>query len=141
MTLVRHLLKPGKSLLEIDSNLCAEFTGLFTPDPELIQVCLDSYGEQQSENGAWVIREQDAPSARRADLRAAQQMLKKIARRLELAAEGQTPLLLRDANGEIRYACHVLASAVIGKLIQTHPTHQKFLIVLPDGRANCWRTS
>ena len=52
VALVRYLQQhPGCTLAEMEGVLCEAFPGLFTPDQELIQVCLESYGEQQPSEG------------------------------------------------------------------------------------------
>jgi hypothetical protein len=139
IALVNNLLKkPGRSFFEIDAALCEDFPGLFTPDAGLIRVCLTSYGEQQPiETGGWVLRPQDDPKSRRAELKSSLQALKHIAKRLGYQTKGRTPLLWTDANGEIKMAWYVQASAVVGKTILANPhPSEKSLIALPDIRAN-----
>ena len=139
MELVRYLIKhPGSTLLEIASHIYTCFPGLLAPDSELIHVCLGSYGQQDPpESGLWKIRVTDLPTARRADLEQITSLLKMIAHNLGYQAEDQTPLIWRNPNGEVRYACYSIVSAVIGELLlnQQYPP-EKSLLVLPGGRSN-----
>jgi hypothetical protein len=139
MSLVRHLQQnPGTSLLEADRLLCEAFPGLYTPSPELIQVCLESYGQQDPDDPArWHLRPEDVPHARRADLGAIHDLLDQIAGRIGFRLEGQGPVLWLDAAGNTAYACYVIDSAVFGEILSKgqYPP-DKVLIVLPGGRAN-----
>lgn len=139
MSLVRHLQQnPGTNLFEVDQVLCQAFPGLYTPSPELIQVCLESYGQQDPDNPArWRLRPEDVPHARQADLRAINDLLDQVAGRIGFRLEGQGPVLWLDDAGNIAYACYVIDSAVFGEILSEglYPP-AKVLIVLPGGRAN-----
>ena len=129
---------PYSTILDIDTYLCAAFPGLLTPDIELIHICLESYGEQDPpESGQWVLRENDQPRVRRSDLDEMQGSLTKLAEQLGFLVHVEKPLLWYDADGNIRYAFHIIASAIIGELVY-NPTYSpsQSLIVLPGGRAN-----
>jgi hypothetical protein len=139
MALVRTLLKsPGLPLSELDAALCAEFPGLLTPNPELLQVCLESYSEEDPpESGRWRLRPQDLPKARRDDLTEIGVLLDQIARQLGYQAEGEDPLLWLDSQGRTAVVIHLLASAVVGQvLLSPPPPAPQRWIVIPGGRAN-----
>ena len=137
--LVNFLLyNPGSTLLDIDTYLCAAFPGLLTPDAELLHICLESYGEQSPpDSGQWVIRESDQPRIRRSDLDEMQDLLSKLGEQLGSIVQGDKPLLWLDASGNVKYAFHIIASAIIGELVYdpAHPPNRS-LIILPGGRAN-----
>ena len=129
---------PHTTILDIDTYLCAAFPGLLTPDIELIHICLDSYGVQiPPDSGQWVLRENDQPRVRRSDLDEIQVALTKLGEQLGFVVRGEKPLLWYDAGGNMRYAFHIIASAIIGELVYdlAHPPSQS-LIILPGGRAN-----
>jgi len=151
MALVRTLQKRGSLTLdELDTALCAIFPGLFTPNPELVATCLESYGEPEDLSSlAWRLRPPDMPKARRADLAAIQDMLSHLGQNLGYktslagpttsdspALAGVTPLVWQEAASEVHYAFYILASAVFGKIVTTpqYPS-QKSLIVYPGSRA------
>ncbi len=139
MALVRALLKtPGILLSDLDASLCAEFPGLLTPSPELLQVCLDSYAEEEPpENGQWCLHPQDLPKARRANLDEMNQLLIQVAHQLGLQAEGENPILWKNAQGETAAVIYLQASAVVGQiLLSPAPAAYQRWIVLPGGRAN-----
>lgn len=142
MATVRYLQKhPGCTLSEMDTALCANFSGLLTPDLGLIKACLESYGEQESGsddlhgNNRWRLRPQDEPSARRADLDNMHILLVELAGRLGFQTIGRSPVLWLD-NGEVIYKFHLLASAMISETVFSHQNLPSVsIIVLPGGRA------
>jgi hypothetical protein len=151
MALVRSLQKRGSLTLdELDNAICRAFPGLFTPDLELVSICLESYGEPESPSSPiWRMRAPDAPKARRADLAVMQELLARLGQNLGFitrpagnpalegpAHTGLAPLLWYDKDGEIAYAFYLLASAIFGKIV-TAPQFppQKSLIVYPGSRA------
>ncbi len=139
MELVRFLIKhPDSTTLEIFKHIYTCFPGLMTPETELIQVCLSSYGiENPPGSGKWKIRTTDLPSARRYDLENITILLKQVAHNLGYQVDDQTPLTWRNTQGDIRFACYSIVSGVIGEIIlnQNYPP-DKSLLVLPGGRAN-----
>ncbi len=138
MELVRYIIKhPGSELLEIAASLYQAFPGLLTPNSELIQICLESYAEPDPNGGGWQIRKTDLPQNRRADLEQITQLLKHLGQNMDYQVIEQTPLLWLDRTGELRYACYVIASAVISELIlSARYPGEKSLLILPGGRAN-----
>jgi len=151
IALVRRLTaQPLASLNEMDRALCQEFTGLFTPEVELIQVCLESYAEPAEPGSAqFRLRPQDAPAARREDLQQMRRLLNELGTRLgslpsppaaqpaELA-----PVVWSFADEPARYRFYLSASAVLGRILYSEPALrfgqaalEKRLIVLPGGRA------
>jgi hypothetical protein len=151
MASVRTLQKRGSLTLdELDTALCSLFPGLFTPNPELVATCLESYGEHEDPSSlVWRLRPPDTPKARRADLVAMQDLLSHLGQSLGFVTglagfsasdspgpTGVTPLVWQDGQSELVYAFYILASAVFGKIVATSqypPT--KSLIVYPGSRA------
>ena len=139
IALVQYLMAhPGASLTDIYTSLCHSFPGLLTPSAELIQICLESYGEETPPgSGQWRIQAQNTPAARRADLEGVATLVAQIGTSLGYRAEGDQPMLWRDEKGQVAYAWHIIASAVIGEPIfrQEHSPAIS-MIALPGGRAN-----
>jgi hypothetical protein len=149
--------RSGTSLAEIDRVVCADFSGLLTPDIELVLACVDSYGEQDSPGGGWRLREQDQPRSRHEDLQEIKGLLHQIGQQLGYiifdpstseGIKGQLSLQLDQGmrthqpvawageDEEIVYVFHLRASAVIGALLLKgdNSPHQS-LLVIPGGRA------
>jgi hypothetical protein len=154
--LVRYLQgHPGCTLMELDTALCEAFPGLLTPNLELIQVCLDSYGEQKpAGSGAWSLGPGDAPTTRRLDLELNRKLVTSLAERLgfglrlELQAgsmpdgksSNPTPTVWIDKSGIERYEFHIIASAALGEVVfqeaREKPDEVIRVILLPGSRAN-----
>ncbi len=139
ISLVRFLQShPVSTIQDIDKSLCRDFPGLLTPSPELIQICLESYGEQDPpESGQWKLRAQDEASKRRLELSEMNTLLKQVARSVECHILRQMPLIMTDDQGETRYIWHIIASGIISSiLLGQNQDPKKSLIVLPGSRAN-----
>ncbi len=146
VALVNYLLRnPGKIYAEIDRSICAEFPGLLTPDSDLIDTILESYGQQPEENRGWLIRIEDRPKGRRNDLETIRQTLTQIGAQLGFTTEGVQPLLwIDDHPGEhgqndsarVTHAFYLIASASIGEIVRNNPyPPEKSILVLPGSRA------
>lgn len=146
---------PGCTITELDNVLCEAFPGLFTPNLELIQECLDSYGEQQpTGSGTWQLRAQDTPSARRFDLDLMRRLIARLGEQLGFIsaadqyaqaiqsgkATTQVPFTWLDKAGAARFEFYILASAALGEVMFQSPREEApeitRLIVLPGSRAN-----
>ena len=114
---------------------------MLTPSLELINVCLDSYAEQDPpESGFYRLHPQDEPAARRQDIEDAYAHLQVLAERLGYSQEGNPPVWL-DGQGQPRFWFYPIASAVIGEHMLGKPgspptSASGSIIVLPGGRAN-----
>ncbi len=127
----------GCTLRDLETALNAEFPGLLTPSLGMLRAVLTSYAVET--DGCWSLRPEDAPAARRADLEIAAQSLAALGPRLGYILqreESPQRLLLWQESGQTVYAFHLLASAVVGRLLRQNPSppHNSFL-VLPGGRA------
>ena len=145
MTLVKLLSKKEKpcSRKTLEEELYAAFPGLLTPDTELIQVCLDSYGEEvPPKSGNWRLRSGDSPSARLADLEEMADLIQKLGQQLHFRTEKASPLgqirvFTWKFSGETAYTFFISASAILNKIILKHPDLPKNpWIILPGSRAN-----
>jgi hypothetical protein len=150
IALVNYLLKhPGCSTNELDTAMCKEFTGLFTPNLEYLQICLDSYAEVvETPHTGWKIRAQDLPSARRKDLSEAVDLIQRLGERLgfitrlsesaeKVSRSWQGAIYWEDRFSEPQYWLFPVVSAVIGEVIlHSQVPAGKGLIILPGGRAN-----
>ncbi len=142
MEIIRRLVKQNElSLAELDQHLTSIFRGLFTPDLELVQICLESYAIQDPlESGHWKLRPQEQPRLRRADIGSVFSLLQSLGTRLGFTVSQPTDeqrwVVWKDATAETSYAFYPMASAVIGKVISLSDfPPQRSLLVYPGGRA------
>ena len=135
---VRFLQKqPACTFRELELALNNELPGMLTPSLGLLRAVLASYASETG--GRWSLRPEDSPSSRRLDLEQAAQALASLGARLGYTLQGdeKNPRLVRWLdNGQALYHFHLLASAVVERLLRQDPTPagQRFLI-LPGGRA------
>lgn len=130
--LARH---PDSTLLEIERGLYPLFPGLHTPSTGLLQAILTSYALQTE--GRWRLRPEDAPLARRSELRQMATLIQEIGRRLEydISTPEKNVVLWQD-KGETAYTFYVTASAVAGHCFANRIScGGQNLLVLPGGRA------
>lgn len=140
METVRFLQKnPGCRFSVLYDHLCEQFTGLLTPPTELVKAVLASYAEiDPDQPDVWMLRPQEQPAARRADLDMARELLYKVAAGLHLQAQGDLPILWQNQQDEILYAFYPMASSLVSRfVINPNPALApgKCVIVLPGGRA------
>lgn len=140
METVRYLHKnPGCHLEDLYDFLCTQFRGLLTPPLELVRAILTSYAEMDPDQpDTWNLRPQEQPPARRADLDASRELLIKVAGILHLTAQGDTPTLWKNSQGEVLYAFYPMASSLVSRyVLDPDPTlpPERCVIVLPGGRA------
>lgn len=136
ISLVNRLLdQPGETISQIDTAICAAFTGFQTPGRELVSAILESYGEPDKE-GRWRIRSSDAAGTRQRDIREMRAALIEIGGKLGFQVNGENPVIWQPPSGGGVVHFHLTASAVLGKMI-LNPNNQpgNSLIVLPGGRA------
>jgi len=138
VAMVRFLQKnPVCSLRDLESSLYAEFPGLNTPPFGLMRAILASYAVEKG--GRWELRQEDFPSARRADLESAAATLAALAPRLgytTLRQESPQRQLLWQDSGKTVYGFYLLASAVTGRVLRQNALPpERSLLVLPGGRA------
>ena len=131
---------------DLQESLFESFPGLFTPDDDLLQACLESYGELGLDNNtSWQLRDQDQPVQRRQDLIDVREMLAKIGERLGLRVrerqtdtqQVRTAVGWLDAFDRPLYWFYPVASAVLSDvLLKSEQAGGEKVIVLPGSRAN-----
>lgn len=137
MAVVRNLgHNPRQSLMEIEKNLYPQFTGLETPSKALVLAILDSYAHHH-QDGHWHLREEDRPSARRADLDEMRALITDLGERLGHQTQhvGKKMLIWGEKSAPV-YTFHPIASALVREILEKNtPPLGRNLIVLPGGRA------
>jgi hypothetical protein len=129
---------------EIGSVMCELFRGLYTPDPEFIRICMESYGEKiMNEDPLWKFRQEDNPSMRQVDVENAKRSIYQLAKLLKVnysdhdAGEKTTAITWMDISGELVYSFYPITTAVISDLVLLNEkSAKKGIIVLPGSRAN-----
>lgn len=132
---VRHLLRrPGRTLTQIDAELCRIFPGLLTPPRPLLAALLNSYAQESDD--AWRLVEEDQPRKRRADLAEMRAGLRKLGEQLGYQVSAGAAPLRWQLGGQTALCFYVIASAVLGEvLLKAETPPEKSLIVLPGRRA------
>jgi hypothetical protein len=126
-----HLLSWDK----INIDLCNMFPGLQTPDIPLIQTILQSYTEQ-IEPGFWQLRSNDTTVSRREDIAEIYAILAETGEELGFSVRRDQPLVWEQALNGNPLHFYLIASAILGKIIDgaDHPPEQG-IIVLPGSRS------
>lgn len=135
---VARLLSAGEGVehQKLDAAACAAFPGLIAPEAGLMRACLESYG-QETDEGVWYFRAEDAPEQRSKDWEAVLAALKSLGSRLgyETHTVSGGPHYWRE-SGEAVYAFVVVATASIGAhLLGGQPRAPRKVLVIPGGRA------
>jgi len=125
---------PESIYLEIEDDLYPRCTGLMTPSKGLIYAVLNSYAEKSGAN--WKLRAEDVASARRAELKKIDELIKSIGVRLKYKIKQDGKFLIWEENGQPVRAFNVLASALVGRaLTEISYPPEKTMLVIPGGRA------
>ena len=120
---------------ELNAHLCSTFPGLQTPDTPLVNTILHSYAEPDPA-GLWQLKPSDTTPSRRADVAEIYTILADTGEGLGFKVRREQPLVWEQAlNGQPLYF-YLIASAIMGKIIDgaEHPPEQG-IIVLPGSRA------
>ncbi len=122
--------------------LYARFPGPLTPEPELVEACLQAYA-QTCADGTLTLRAEDVPSARALEVRQCRAALAELGQRLGFGlgfAEGWDVLWEEEAAP--RYAFRVVVHATLTPaLALSAPAGCRRMLVLPGSRAPilAWR--
>jgi hypothetical protein len=131
---------PASSSIDIDRSICADFPGLLPPEPSLIQMCLESYGYQNSATGdLWSLKDQDRPEKRRQDLEEMENLLQTLGQRLnyQVSMDRSSRMIEWHLNDKVEYTFFISAAALLEKyLTAPNPKPKKLHLVLPGSRAN-----
>lgn len=122
---------PQTIFLEVETELNMQFTGLMTPSKGLIYAVLHSYAEK--DGGVWTLRKEDVAATRREEVKVVFALLEEIGKRLNFVSARDDKLLTWFEEGKPVRKFHVLASALIGRALET--ADEQTVIVIPGGRA------
>ena len=137
MAVVKFLIEhPNCTFEEILRDAATHLPGLLTPSLGLVGEVLVSYAEQAE--GRWVLRAEDQPSKRKAELIQMADLLHSIGARLDFYTNRLDERTLVWEVGETsEYVIHLKASAVLGQAVVESPyPRERSLVVLPAGRAS-----
>jgi hypothetical protein len=121
---------------ELDRRICSFFPGLLTPEPQLLEACLESYGARTEDGSGWNLRPEDRPDSRAEELTRVRTSLAGLGNRMGFAVEDSDEMYWINSAGE-RTSCFVFTStAAVGRyLLQPVFDPARSWIVLPGGRA------
>ncbi len=117
--------------LEAEEELYPKFTGLLTPSKGLLYAILNSYAEKES--GGWKLRAEDLSSRRREELNSISVLVETIGNRLSYKTRKEGKLLIWEENGKRVRSFLALASALLGRALETAAPDT--IIIIPGGRA------
>ena len=135
---------PNCTRQEIDLAMCDLYPGLFTPDLEFVNLCLESYAAPDpNDHTRWNTRQEDHPAERQADLALSETFLCQIGERLGFLCNEKIPQLSKrfitwqDKIGDREYWFYPTVSSAISEIVLygDQPPMRGF-IVLPGSRAN-----
>lgn len=131
---------PGCTFSQIDSAVCEELPGLFTPSSGMVRAVLESYGETSAAApDLWRLAKREQESERQSDLRNTIQMLFLTGTRLGFQVfEAGESIHWKTATGKIAWIFYPILSSIIHRIVFTPPaslTAQR-VIVLPGSRCN-----
>ena len=112
--------------------------GLLTPTKEIIQVCLESYADQKTNNNDfWSLRKNEEEENRVKDIADIIGKLNDISDILHFESVVEEESIRWFSDGDVAvYSIHVISDAIISKyLLNPDPTPKK-IIILPGSRAN-----
>jgi hypothetical protein len=117
--------------IEIENEIYPHFPGLLTPSKGLIYAVLNSYAEKQG--ASWKLRAEDVASVRRDEMKEMFNSLEVIGKRLDYQIRRDDKLLAWEQDGQTAYSFYVLASALIGRALES--SDEQTILVIPGGRA------
>ena len=129
---------PDCSREEIDEGVCEALPGLMTPPFDLVEACLESYGEEYPpESNHWKLLAGEAPAERRSELKAIHHLLQGLGHQLSYRTSGEGPLVWVDESGQVTFNFFVIASAIINRFVFDEKINpRRGFIVIPGSRAN-----
>ena len=132
VAIVTFLQKNSNAIyIEIENDLYPRFPGLLTPSKGLIYAVLNSYAEKDGAH--WKLREEDVASVRRDEMNSIFNLLEAIGKRLDYQTRQEDKLFLWEENGKPARSFYVLASALVGRSLES--ADESTVIVIPGGRA------
>lgn len=132
VAVVTYLQKnPNAIFLDVEEDLYPRFPGLQTPSKGLIYAVLNSYAEK--DGARWKLREEDVASARRDEMQNIFGLLEAIGTKLNYQSDKEDKVLIWKERKKTVKKFHVLASALIGRALET--ADEQTVIVIPGGRA------
>ena len=119
--LILQLLREASPMseIDIDERVCAELTGLQTPDRRWVRTCLESYAWLDEAEGVWHLRPEDGIAARGSDRREMPGLLRQIGEALGYLVRGEDPLIWHGGGGRAVWTFHVRETATLGDFAAT----------------------
>ncbi|MCJ7694353.1 MAG: hypothetical protein MUO40_02910 [Anaerolineaceae bacterium] len=124
-----------EEIQELVNNL---FTGMLTPERELVQICLESYADPKiDETRSWILRDNESEEHRKQDIAEIISKLNDIARVLNYKMIEEDGSIKWYSEGEEAvYSLFVTTNAMISRFLYSQNPTPKKIIILPGSRAN-----
>ena len=108
---------PQCRLNELDKYLCSVFKGFYSPSPEFILTCMESYASQSDESrDVWNLKPNETRDERLKDIEQIKNSLIRIGEKLNLATTGSKRLYWINKKGEKLFEFNILSTSIIGPL-------------------------
>jgi len=121
---------------ELVGALYSASDGILSPEPELVEACIDAYTQVDSE-GMVSLRNEDEPEARQAEVHQMAKMVSDLGVRLDYVVEQDAGGdVTWQESGETHYLFRCIATAELGAhLLKSAPAARQRCLVIPGGRA------
>lgn len=123
---------------EVLKSIHQRFPGYLTPPDTLVQHCLESYAAFDQSKQVWTIKEKDLPSSRAKNMQEMSDLIKVIARKLGVRAEGDHPVAWKlDTRPDLPvYQLIIGRTAAIDRDLLTNlPEGCENVFILPGSRS------
>ena len=140
MTAIQYFINnPDKiSFQALYESLCEKFTGLFTPSPEWVRLCLESYcAPIANSSDLWQLNPGETPNSRQKDVGEISALLHQIGNQTGFSPETGQPILWIGQNNEPVYCFYCFASSIVSRFVQQpQPVpFERCVLILPGSRA------
>ncbi len=134
--LILRLLREATPMseIEVDERVCAELTGLQTPDRRWVRTCLESYAWLDVADGLWHLRPEDGIAPRASDRREMPELLRRIGEALGYLVRGEDPVVWYAGGGRADWSFYVRETATLVDIAATI-SEGEASYVLPGARA------
>jgi len=126
------------SFESIYQSLCEKYTGLFTPSPEWVRLCLASYCLPMPDSvGLWRHNPAETANSRQQDVDEISELLHQAGRQIGFSTQAGQPLLWIEHENEPVYGFYCFASSIISRYVQQpQPVPlERCILVLPGSRS------
>ena len=140
ITAIQYFLDHSERIVfdDLYRALSENFCGLFTPSPEWVRLCLDSYCLPIPDSPEiWRLNPTETIANRQRDIAEISELIHQTGRRIGFSSRSGQPLLWSNQSGEAQYSFYCFASSIISRYVQQpQPVPpERCVLVLPGSRS------